>query len=51
LSVFIGALRGDLAKSLAEQRAELLRWAFVFWVGQFFATASLAVAVVGFLRG
>ena len=47
----IGGLRGDVVKGLAEQRAELLKWAFVFWVGQFFATASLAVAVIRSLRG
>ncbi len=47
----IGALRGDLAKGLADQRAELLKWAFVFWVGQFFAIAGLALAVVRSLRG
>jgi hypothetical protein len=35
---------------MAGQRADLLKWMFVFWVGQFFAVASLLVVLVQFLR-
>lgn len=31
-------------------RFELLKWAFVFWVGQFFAVAGLIGVLVRFLR-
>ena len=40
-------LRGDLA----DQRSEILKWMFVFWIGQFFATASLLAAGIRFFRG
>ena len=43
-------MRTDLSTQMAEQRAELLKWAFLFWVGQFFASASIAVAVIRSLR-
>lgn len=36
--------------AMAEDRFELMKWAFVFWVGQFFATASLVAVLVRFLR-
>jgi hypothetical protein len=39
-------LRGDLA----HQRVDILKWVFVFWVGQFFATASVVVAVIRFIQ-
>jgi hypothetical protein len=42
----LAALRQDMAHG----RGELLRWAFVFWVGQFFAMASLVAFLVQFLR-
>ena len=35
-----------LRQEMADQRFELLKWAFLFWVGQFFAVAGL-VAVFG----
>ena len=36
---------GAIRQELADNRVEFLKWAFVFWVGQFFAVAGL----VGFL--
>ena len=41
MQVGFGAIRQELANN----RVEFLKWAFVFWVGQFFAVAGL----VGFL--
>jgi len=43
-------IRNDLRTEMADQRFELLKWAFLFWVGQFFAVASLVAVVVRFLR-
>jgi len=42
--------RSDLRQEMAHGRGELLRWAFLFWVGQFFAMASLVAFLVQFLR-
>jgi hypothetical protein len=35
---------------MADQRFALLKWAFLFWIGQFFAVASLMVVLIRFLR-
>lgn len=32
---------GAIRQEMANNRVELLRWAFLFWVGQFFAVAGL----------
>ena len=32
---------GAIRQEMANNRVEFLRWAFVFWVGQFFAVAGL----------
>jgi hypothetical protein len=45
----VAGLRADFSKEMAGQRADLLKWMFVFWVGQFFAVASLLVVLVQFL--
>ena len=44
----IGALRVDMAKEfasvrvdLAETRASLLKWSFLFWIGQFAAVSAM----------
>ena len=39
-----------LRQELADQRFELLKWAFLFWVGQFFAVAGVIAVVIRFLR-
>jgi hypothetical protein len=51
------ALRQDIAagtsamrQEMADQRFEILKWAFLFWVGQFFAVASLVAVLIRFLR-
>ena len=57
----MGALRSDLRQemtegfaslrqALADQRFEILKWAFLFWVGQFFTVAGLVAVLIGFLR-
>jgi hypothetical protein len=57
----MAALRGDLRQemtegfaslrqALADQRFEILKWAFLFWVGQFFAVAGLVAVLIRFLR-
>ena len=30
-----------LDKNLSEVKADIIRWMFIFWVGQFFAIATL----------
>ena len=37
-------------QEMAGQRFELLKWAFLFWVGQFFAVAGLIAVLIRFLR-
>jgi hypothetical protein len=39
-----------LRQEMADQRFELLKWAFLFWVGQFFAVAGLVAVLIRFLR-
>jgi hypothetical protein len=41
LSEEIGKLRVDVAEQLALTRNELLKWSFLFWIGQVAATAGL----------
>jgi hypothetical protein len=45
-------LKGDaeLRAALTEQKADILKWLFVFWTGQFFVTASFVVMVIRALR-
>jgi len=40
-----------LRNDLANQRADILKWMFVFWVGQFFATASFLAVGIRYFRG
>lgn len=40
-----------LRQDLADQRFELFKWAFLFWIGQFFAVAGLVAVLVRALRG
>jgi hypothetical protein len=35
-----------LEQRLGDQRAELIKWMFVFWIGNFATTAGLMVALV-----
>jgi hypothetical protein len=37
----IGALRVDITRQLAELRVELLKWSFLFWIGQFAAVSAM----------
>jgi uncharacterized protein (DUF3084 family) len=46
----IGRELGTLRQEMAQNRFELLKWAFLFWVGQFFAVGSLVALLVRFLR-
>jgi hypothetical protein len=39
-----------LRQEIADQRFDILKWAFLFWVGQFFAVASLIAVLIRFLR-
>ena len=41
LSEQIGRLRVDMIREIHEVRWDVIRWMFVFWVGQFFAVAGL----------
>ena len=44
LSETIGDLKIDLIARLAEMRVELLRWTFLFWIGQFAAVMTAMFA-------
>ena len=53
----VGALRKDMTEGfagirqdMAGQRAEIIKWAFLFWIGQFFAVAGLFAALARYLR-
>lgn len=39
-----------LRQEMAQHRVELLKWAFLFWVGQLFAVASLTALLIRVLR-
>ena len=39
-----------LRLEMAQQRFDILKWVFLFWVGQFFAIASLMAVLIRFLR-
>ena len=39
-----------LRQELTDGRFELLKWAFLFWVGQFFAVAGLVAVLIRFLK-
>ena len=41
-----GRFEQKLEVRLAETKAELMRWMFIFWVSQFTATVGLVVAVL-----
>ena len=38
-------LRGDFKVEIANTRADLLKWSFLFWVGQVAATTALVTAL------
>ena len=53
----VGSLRKDMVEGfagvrqdMAGQRAEMMKWAFLFWIGQFFAVAGLFAAAARYLR-
>jgi hypothetical protein len=46
----LAAVRQEMTQGFAQQRVELLKWAFLFWIGQFFAVASLVAVVVRYLH-
>ena len=39
-----------LRLEMAQQRFDILKWVFLFWVGQFFTVASLIAVLIRFLR-
>ena len=39
-----------LRQEIADQKFDILKWAFLFWIGQFFAVASLMAVLIRFLR-
>ncbi len=41
---------GALRQEMADQRFEILKWAFLFWIGQFFAVAGLMTILIRLLR-
>lgn len=41
LTTELAALRRDVTQELATTRAELLRWSFVFWIGQVAAISAI----------
>ncbi|MDP3773526.1 MAG: hypothetical protein Q8Q85_04600 [Gemmatimonadales bacterium] len=43
-------LRGEFKSGLAETRAELLKWMFIYWVGSAATTVGLILTVISVLR-
>ena len=39
--VEMAALRGEFAAGLAATRSDLLKWSFLFWIGQFAAVSGM----------
>jgi len=57
LAVLASALRQEMAagtaalrQEMADQKFDILKWAFLFWVGQFFAVGSLMAVLIRVLR-
>ena len=57
MTTLAGTLRQEMAagtsalrQDIANQKFDILKWAFLFWVGQFFAVASLMVVLIRVLR-
>jgi len=46
----ISELRTEMRAGFANQRADLLKWMFVYWLGSAVTTAGLVLTVVGLLR-
>lgn len=40
----------SLRQEMSDQKFDILKWAFLFWVGQFFAVASLMAVLIRVLR-
>jgi len=47
---FLAAPHAKLEQRLAGLRADLIKWMFAFWVGNFATTAGLVFALAHFLR-
>lgn len=45
----LGLLRKDLQHEIAASRVELIKWSFVFWVGQVLALGSLMALMLRFM--
>ena len=48
--VYYGRFRAELRSEMAELRAELLKWMFVFWVGNVAATIGIVFAALKLSR-
>jgi len=48
--VNFGRFEAKLDAKLADLRSELLKWMFLFWVGNMATTIGVAVAVIGLLK-
>jgi hypothetical protein len=44
------ALRTEIRTGLADQRADMIKWMFLFWVGNVATTAGLVFGLAHFLR-
>ena len=38
--------KGELAKQLAETKAEIIKWMFIFWIGQFASIVGVITAIL-----
>ena len=46
----LAEVKAELRQEIAGLRADLIKWMFVFWVGNFATTAGLMFAMAHFLR-
>jgi uncharacterized Rmd1/YagE family protein len=47
----VAELRSELVEKIAESRAEMIKWMFIFWIGGIGVLASLTIAVAkGLIR-
>jgi len=42
----IAELRAEFKTEIAETRAELIKWMFIFWIGQFASTVGVLTAIL-----
>ena len=46
LEIKIESVRSDLEKKIKSTRADLIKWMFIFWIGQFASIVGVLTAIL-----